>query len=459
MNWRDPWHHAAGGAETYAWEIGRRLAAAGARVTFVTARDTGQARRERADGVDIVRMGGVFTVYPLVLAWLALRRRRFDAVVDCQNGIPFFTPWAVRRGVPIVCVMHHVHDDQFGVHFPSWMARAGRFLEGPVARAAYRRHACVAVSPSTVAAMRDRLAWTGPIHVVPNGGDPPREAPSPPSPEPSVVCVGRLVAHKRVERVVELAAALRDRWPGLKVHVIGRGPELDRLERRAAAAGLDGVVRFHGYVDAHEKERLVSSAWVHLSASRGEGWGLSVLEAAALGVPTVAYDVDGLRDAVRDGRTGWLAKPGQALEDVVDAALKETSDPARRAELAAECRAWAARFDWDASATRMARLLMVSRPTPGEAYVVRYRPPSAGAPSDGSPSATAPSAGSPPVPDAGRAAAGVPDAPGVRPAGDGAVRAVVVECATPELIRAAGLGEILEIRPARPEEVLLGSPC
>ncbi|MFC6085499.1 glycosyltransferase family 4 protein [Sphaerisporangium aureirubrum] len=413
VNWRDPWHRSAGGAEAYAWEIGRRLAAQGARVTFVTARDQGQSRTARVDGVDIVRLGGVFTVYPRVLAWLARHRGRFDAVIDCQNGIPFFTPWVIPRRVPVLCVMHHVHDAQFGVHFPGWMARLGRFLEGPVARRAYRRRACVAVSPSTVAAMRDRLAWTGPIHVVPNGGDPPAAPPGTPSARPSLVCVGRLVAHKRVERVIEAAAALRDEWPGLVLHVVGRGPEQERLTRLAAGAGLGDAVRFHGFVTDEEKARLVSSSWLHLSASQGEGWGLSVLEAAALGVPTVAYDVDGLRDAVRDGRTGRLVRPGESLDVVAGAVLKDVA--ARRAEIAAECRAWAARFTWDAAARRMARLLMVADVGEGEAYVVRYR------------------------------------------AGAGE-RTVVVECTTPARIHAAGLGEILELRPAGPQEVLLGEP-
>ena len=124
-NWRDPWHPDAGGAERYAWEIGRGLADRGARVVFLTARAPGQARRSRHDGITVARMGGRFTVYPRVLGWLFARRRSFDAVLDCQNGIPFFTPCVLPRRVPVLCVVHHVHTDQFGVHFPRWMAQAG----------------------------------------------------------------------------------------------------------------------------------------------------------------------------------------------------------------------------------------------------------------------------------------------------------------------------------------------
>jgi hypothetical protein len=85
-----------------------------------------------------------------------------------------------------------------------------------------------------------------------------------------------------------------------------------------------------------------------------------VLEAAAAGVPSVAYDVDGLRDAVRDGETGWLVRDGELIEDVTERAVKELADLPRRAAVAAACRAWAAQFSWDRSAARLAGLIGAS---------------------------------------------------------------------------------------------------
>ncbi|RAY12200.1 glycosyltransferase family 1 protein [Actinomadura craniellae] len=362
VNWRDPWHPAAGGAERYAWELARRLAGRGARVRYVTCRAPGQARRERVEGVEFVRMGGRFTVYPLVLLWTLFHRRSVDAVIDCQNGIPFFTPWALPRRVPVLCAVFHVHDEQFGLYFPGWLARVGRTLEGPVARWTYRRHACTAISLTTRAALRERLGWTGPIYIVPVGVDVPA-APEPvPEPEggPELVCVTRLVPHKRVDLLLDLADRLRARWPDLRVRVIGRGPEGDRLAKEVAARGLGDVVVLHGFVPEDEKTALLARADLHLSTSRGEGWGLSVAEAAALGVPSVAYDVEGLRDAVRDGVTGWLVPAGGELAEVVERALAELADPGCRAALAGACRRWAAEFDWDRTADRMAELLEAS---------------------------------------------------------------------------------------------------
>jgi hypothetical protein len=82
-----------------------------------------------------------------------------------------------------------------------------------------------------------------------------------------------------------------------------------------------------------------------------------VLEAAALGVPTVAFDVEGLRDSVHDGQTGWLVRDGEDLTDVVDRAAKELADPVRRAELAAACRAWASELSWERATARMSVLV------------------------------------------------------------------------------------------------------
>ncbi|WP_113700497.1 glycosyltransferase family 4 protein [Nonomuraea lactucae] len=357
VNWRDPWHPAAGGAETYAWEMARRFAAAGHRVCFVTARASGQRRGERIDGVRIARMGGPFTVYARVLLWLLLRRGLFDAVLDCQNGIPFFSPWVLARRTRIICVVHHVHDRQFGVHLPRWLAAVGRFLEGPVSRWTYRRHESVAVSPSTVSAMRERLGWAGRIHVIPNGVNAPSPARLPPGgPAPRLVCVGRLVAHKRVDLLLDAVEELRERRPGLTVDIVGRGPEEARLRARLPAG-----VTMHGYLPEQDKERLIASAWLQVNTSQGEGWGLCVLEAAAVGVPTVAFDVDGLRDAVRHGETGWLVPEGADLAKGIAAALDELED-GHREDYGARCRDWAARFRWERSAELMAALLLGRTP-------------------------------------------------------------------------------------------------
>jgi glycosyltransferase involved in cell wall biosynthesis len=221
------------------------------------------------------------------------------------------------------------------------------------------------VSQSTVTALRDRLRWTGPIHVIPNGlsvdcfeRPAPIAAVGEPGPEVAVLTwVGRLVAHKRVERVLDIAQRLGDR---AVIEVIGRGPTAEPLRAEITARDLGERVRLRGFLPEAEKRAVVAGSLLHLNTSQGEGWGLCVLEAAALGVPTVAYDVDGLRDAVRDGETGWLVRADQRIEDVAERAVKELSDPVRQAEIAAACRSWAGQFDWGRSTELMAGLLIAA---------------------------------------------------------------------------------------------------
>jgi glycosyltransferase involved in cell wall biosynthesis len=159
-----------------------------------------------------------------------------------------------------------------------------------------------------------------------------------------LVWVGRLVAHKRPELLVPLAER------GFAIDVIGRGPA------ESAIRGAHENIVMHGFLAEDAKTAIVAGALLHLSTSQGEGWGLSVLEAAALGVPTVAFDVEGLRDAIRDGRTGWLVKDGEDFADVCERAAKELQDPARAAAVAADCLAWAAELSWPRSTARMLAL-------------------------------------------------------------------------------------------------------
>ncbi|WP_017585084.1 glycosyltransferase family 4 protein [Nocardiopsis ganjiahuensis] len=368
VNWRDPWQSTAGGAEEYAWRISRHLAERGAIVTFLTSREPHQARVETKDGVVIRRMGGKFTVYPRVMAWLALWRREYHLAFDCMNGIPFFTRLVLRRSTRVVSVVHHVHDLQFNAYFSAPLAWFGRFLESTVASRVYRNCTTVTVSESSRAAMRDKLGWRAPIEIVHNGGVAPQcaddrsagsapDAGPAPDAAPALVSLGRLVVQKRVSRVVDLARTLGDDHPGLRVHIIGRGPEGEHLAEKVGRDGLHGRVELHGFLSEEDKNTVLASCHLHVTASEFEGWGLTVIEAARLGVPTVAYDVDGLRDSVRDGETGWLVREGETLEDVVSRALTELSDPRRAEEVRRACRAWAARFTWEASGARMTRLV------------------------------------------------------------------------------------------------------
>ncbi len=374
VNWRDGGHPLAGGAEVYCESVAREAAALGLDVTLLTAGYCGARAADSAPWGRVVRRGGRFTVYPRALAWLWRHRRSVDAVLDSQNGIPFFTPLAVGRRVPVALIIHHVHQEQFGLYFPRPLAALGRFLERDVSRFVYGGRAVCAVSPSSRAEIRRQLAFRGPVYVTPCGQDLPPDQPTGSafrSATPRIVCVGRLVPHKRFDLLIEAVAAV----PGLELHLVGTGESRGSLAALVDRLDVADRVVLHGKLPAPQRDRLLASAWVTASMSAGEGWGLAVLEAAALGVPAVAFAVPGLRDSIQDRTTGWLLDPPAAegtpeavraatvtaMTDGLRDGVLEVSDPARADELARSCRAWAASLSWTATTERILSVLASER--------------------------------------------------------------------------------------------------
>jgi glycosyltransferase involved in cell wall biosynthesis len=357
LNWRDRSNPQAGGAEEYAERIARRFADAGASLTLFTSRYEGAHPYDWAREYLVIREGDRFGVYLAAARHLRKHGRRYDAVVDFQNGIPFFAPaWAPH--IATVGVIHHVHQQQFDLYFPWPVNRVGRLLEGKVSRGVYRQVPLVAVSPSTRAEMRHQLGFRGPIHIVPNGVDalPPGRLPR--SRTPTIAVITRLVPQKRLHLLVDAVPTLLERWPDLHVDIAGTGPARDDLVAQVSRLGLEKTVNLPGRVSEQQRSDLLGQAWLTVAPSLREGWGLTVLEANTLGTPAVAYDVPGLRDSVRDGRTGWLVSATQGLAQALIDALSELTDPASRRSYADNAQRWAQRFSWDASAERLARVLL-----------------------------------------------------------------------------------------------------
>jgi glycosyltransferase involved in cell wall biosynthesis len=361
LNWRDVRHPQAGGAEQYMHEIARRWVAAGAQVTWCTARPPGSQAVEMIDGIRVVRSGGELSLYLRAAARMVRTRTDVDVVVDCQNGIPFFAPLFAGIDVPVVQVIHHVHQDQFATRFPRPIAALGRFLEGTATRRVYGSRAVVAVSPSTRQELRHRLRFRCPIFVVPNGSVSVPDLTGPRDPEPTVAVVSRLVPHKRLDLLLHHVRTAARRIPQLRVDVVGDGPERERLQALVVDLGLQRTVTFHGYQPDAERDALLSRAWVTTATSAAEGWGCSVIEAAAWGVPCVAMAAPGIGDSVVDGRTGWVVGPGQDFGDALADAVEALADENRARATAADCQAWARCFTWDRSAALLASVVIDQR--------------------------------------------------------------------------------------------------
>jgi glycosyltransferase involved in cell wall biosynthesis len=351
INWLDRENPLSGGAEIHLHEIFGRMAAKGHEVTALVSGWRECEARTRLDGIEVHRSGRRYTFSLTAPRYYErhLAGRRFDVVVEDLNKIPLFSPWWVDA--PVTLLVHHLFGPTAFQAANPVVAAATWLLERPVPRV-FRDTPTIAVSAST----RDDLVRRGMrpelIQVIPNGIDVERLAPDPSVPKferPTLLFLGRLKRYKRVDLVVEAVAALAREGLDVELLVAGEGEARDSLRSCAMRLGVEGRVRLLGFVGEDRKLELMRRAWVHVLASRKEGWGISVLEAAACGTPSVASDSPGLREAVSDGETGLLVPHGDvaALAGAVGRLLR---DEPLRERLGSGARAFAEGFSWAAAA-------------------------------------------------------------------------------------------------------------
>jgi len=218
---------------------------------------------------------------------------------------------------------------------------------------------------------RDRLRRAHPLttgeklHLIHHGLDlsafmPPLERPGSPR---VVLSVGRLVAKKGFDILLRAAALAKAKEADFELHIVGDGPERDDLERLAGGLGLRDNVVFHGRLTLQQIMPLYEAAHAFALASvvtqDGDRDGIPnvLIEALAMGVPTVATATGGIPEIIVDGETGLLAQPGspsdlaEKLERILyDEELRERVRRAGRHQVAVE-------FDIARNIERLAALL------------------------------------------------------------------------------------------------------
>ncbi len=168
-----------------------------------------------------------------------------------------------------------------------------------------------------------------------------------------LVTVARLQRHKGMDTVIAALPAILARAPDVRYAVAGAGPDRERLEKLTHKLGLADRVRFLGGVTDQDLPALYNLASVYVGASRRserlgvEGFGISLVEASACGLPVVAGNSGGIPDAVQDGETGFLVPPEDpaALADAICRLLGDATLATRLGENGR--RAVETHFNWD----------------------------------------------------------------------------------------------------------------
>ncbi len=330
-----------GGMEKFLASLCQGLARRGVHCEVIVSQAGGLRGVSQEAGVTVRRLLTFGTVKSLPLSpglLVSLRGRRTGLLhLHHPNPLADLSYLLARPQIPLVVTYHADIVQQVVL---------SKFHRPLLHYVLQRAAAIVVTSPQYADSSPVLSPFRNKIHIIPLGIESPPPAwldpPAPrPAGEPQFLFVGRLVAYKGVEVLLQAMTQVKGRlW------VAGAGPLEARLRRQACAAGLTGRVEFLGAISEEEKWRHLAAcdALVLPSLTRAEAFGLVLLEAMAAGKPVVASDLPtGIRLLVQEGCNGLCVPPGDA--DALAAALNRLSaDPAAARRMGEAGRAMRQRY-------------------------------------------------------------------------------------------------------------------
>jgi glycosyltransferase involved in cell wall biosynthesis len=343
-----PW--TVGGAERWMRAVAEALAVAGHDVTYLTRRQWAAGEEPEIPGVRVVAVAPAEELYGAdgnrtigqalrfgrgVGRHLATHRDAYDVVH--VSTAPFFG--LLAAGLVRRFGRYRLASDWFEV----WSDAYWREYLGPVKGrvAALVQRTCArlrqdAFCSSQLHARRLReLGLPGEPTVLRGMWTGSTERRDPRAAEPLAVFAGRMIPEKHAPAVVPAVMAARERVPELRATIFGDGPQLDAVRAAIVACGAEGIVDAPGFVEQDVlDDTLARSACLVLPSTR-EGYGLVVVEAASLGVPSVLVDApdNAATEHIVEGRNGFVCadvSPAALAGGIVaavngGAALRETT--------------------------------------------------------------------------------------------------------------------------------------
>jgi glycosyltransferase involved in cell wall biosynthesis len=324
-----------GGAERWYRALAERLAETGHEVSYVTLRQWPRSEQPQVPGVRVVAFGPQMNLYsrgrrrimpPLVFgAAVLLHLFRFGGRYDVVHtaSFPYFSVLAAS-GMRHLC-RFRLYVDWFEVwtreYWRDYLGPTGGAIGAAVQSACVRtRHTAFCFSQLHARRLRDE-GHRGEITVLRGlyAGD--SDLGERPPADDLVVYAGRHIPEKRVTAVAPAVAAAHRRAPELRGEIFGDGPDREEVLRQIEELGLNGVVEAPGIVPAENVQSTLARALCLLAPSRREGYGLVVVEAAAVGTPSivVAGPDNASTELVEQGKNGFVVQAAhpEALADAV----------------------------------------------------------------------------------------------------------------------------------------------
>ncbi len=361
FSWRGPRHPDAGGAEISTHEHAKGWVKAGHKVTLFTSAYKNAKELEYIDRVRIIRKGSQFFGVHLAAAkwFICDRKELFDIVIDQFHGIPFFTPIYIKA--PKLAFIHEAAKElwtlnQFPFPINFFVSILGLKLESLMS-IFYKKINFMTVSEST----RDDLVSWGidrkRIEVIYNGLNICEVANYKKEKIKTLIFLNAVTRDKGIERALEIYAKLENKYNhGIQFWVVGKCSSKYKsyLFGKIRKLGIKRI-KFWGFVSEKKKFELLKKTHLLINVSYREGWGLVVLEAASVGTPTIAFNIPGLKDSIKDNVTGLLSDSSiNSFVKKVDSILNNKEEYKR---LSQNARLWSKNFRWDNSVAESLRLL------------------------------------------------------------------------------------------------------
>lgn len=313
FTWKDKKNPLSGGAEVVNEELAKRLAKDGHEVIILTAGFPGGAKEEIVDGYKIIRLGSRYTVY-----WQAYKYYKkhlvgwADLVIDEINTIPFFAKFYVREKNTLF--VHQLCREIwfYEIFFP--LNLIGYLIE-PIYLWFLRDRKVITVSEST---RKDLMRFgfkAGNIKIISEGIEiePAKELESCKVIKykvPTILSLGAIKTMKRTDHIIRAFEIAKVTVSDLQLVIAGltEGKYGAKVLKLIKASKYKDSIEYLGKVSKEKKIELMQKAHVLCVTSIKEGWGLVVTEANSQGTPAIVYNVDGLRDSVKNNETGLICQ-------------------------------------------------------------------------------------------------------------------------------------------------------
>lgn len=364
FNWRDIKHPLAGGAEIATFEHAKAWVKKGHQVIWFSSKFKKAKEKEKLEGIEIIRRGEeIITVQLAAFFWYFRNARgKVDLVIDQFHGFPFFTPLYVQEKK--LAFIHETAGrvwflNRFPFPFNYLVGAIGYLIEPWIFRLLYRQIPFLTVSQST---QSDLMKWGIPrqnIAVIHNGVRKPAFQTLPKKKkQPTVIFLGFLEKDKGIRDAILAFKIISQYKEGAQFWVVGKGRPsyVENLKKLVKKLRLVNKIKFFGFVSEKKKFELLAKAHILINPSVKEGWGLVVIEANTVGTPAVVYNVPGLRDSTKNGKTGLICQQNTPQE-LAENVLKLLDDKKLYQQLQKNALVWSKKFSWQKAGQKSLELI------------------------------------------------------------------------------------------------------